>query len=121
MKLQFQPSLTINFAEEAYEIHLKPGRYLLEAYGASGGALVDGVFTTARDPKNNDCNPQNDVNNYNGNTICNKYSSQPGSGGYARGILKLTSPTLIYVLTGGVGQYGTGENKGGFDVEVCVK
>ena len=114
MKLELAPIVEIPFKDEAYEIHLVPGKYLLEAYGASGGG-EESVYTTARDPTSEDCLSQTDVEKFLGNTECVKHNSQPGSGGYSRGILTLKHAASLYILTGGQGTYTAGEHKGGFN------
>ena len=105
--------IDIPFAEEPYYINLKPGKYLLEAYGASGGGGV-GSETTARDHNGNGCLNQNYASK--GNTECKRSNSQPGSGGYASGIFITRSNIPMYILTGGKVLYGEIEfMKGGFN------
>ena len=58
---------------------------------------------------------QDDVSNYNGNTICRLDNSQPGAGGYASGIFTTKMRVPLYILTGGKGEYGEGYKKGGFN------
>ena len=114
MKLEYSPILEIPFKNEPYEVFLKPGKYLLEAYGASGGGN-EATYTTARDSETEECLSQEYVQQYQGNTQCIKHNSQPGSGGYSRGILKLSHGATLYILTGGKGTYSTDDHKGGFN------
>ena len=114
-KLYFSSNvLNISFSQEPNYILLKPGQYLFEAYGASGGGGTN-ADTTSRIPNKQECLDQNIVTKFEGNTICRKDGSQPGAGGYSRGIFTAKSTTPIYVLTGGKGNYGQGEKKGGFN------
>ena len=115
-KLYFSSNvLNISFSNETNYILLKPGKYLFEAYGASGGGDGANADTTSRIPNEKECLDQINVTKFGGNTKCNKVGSQPGAGGYSRGIFTARSTTPIYVLTGGKGNYGEGERPGGFN------
>ena len=104
--------IDFNFSETPYSIVLQPGKYILEAYGASGGS-AGGIYTTARNPETNSCYDQSNVTKYKGNTQCQKKSSQAGSGGYAKGVISLKTQAILYINTGGSGKYGQGDNPGG--------
>ena len=115
INLQFSDKvLNIPFAEKPHFIILKPGKYLFEAYGASGGSF-NGTETTARNTTSDGCINEEKVDLYGGNTECRMYTSQPGAGGYASGIFIARFSTPIYVVTGGQGKYGAGDNEGGYN------
>ena len=114
MKLTPAKVVEIPFAPEPYSILLRPGKYLLEAYGASGGGGSSRA-TTARDPDGDGCYDQNNVTIYKGNTHCQFLNSQPGSGGYSRGTARFRHQTLLYINTGGAGVYKNTAQPGGYN------
>ena len=106
--------LELPFSTETYEINLSKGTYILEAYGASGGGDEDS-YTTAISPETDQCmySDEEVISKFKGNAHCNIRKPQPGSGGYAKGTLKLSKPTTIYVNTGGKGQFSYDTVPGG--------
>ena len=83
-------------------VSIPPGRYKLEAYGASGGT-TSSATTLRRNNGQCDTNQQT-VQNFRGNTVCNPYNS-PGAGGYISGIIEIKSKTAFYVNIGGKGTF----------------
>ena len=115
MELRFVSKvLEISFAEHPFSIILKPGKYRLEAYGASGGGNTQ-ACTIARDPTREDCIGEENVTKFKGNTKCQYLNSQPGSGGYASGVISLKFQSLLYINIGGAGTYGQGNIPGGYN------
>ena len=105
-----------------YFADFPPGTYLIELFGASGGAKTEDWISTASSSDQNTCLYQNNITYFPGNTICQKIESSPGAGGYTSGILNLQSKTRVYIAIGGQGSYETGSSstcsdgpKGGYN------
>ena len=108
-------SIEFYFTGEATSVFLSQGKYKFEAYGAGGGGYSSSL-TSARDLNSETgCIDEEIVKKYGGNAVCNHYSSQPGAGGYASGVIKILRGTRIYVVVGEQGKFGNGEQKGGFN------
>ena len=101
---------------QSYVIFLKRGKYKLEAYGASGGGHSD-AYTLARSTDKNvkGCLDSSTVTKYKGNVECKEVSSQPGSGGYSSGTIKILHKTAFFVYVGGQGTFQAYNHKGGFN------
>ena len=97
-------------------MHLNPGKYKLEAYGACGGG-DDSVYTSARLTNGSQaCIDDSIVQKYKGNANCNIKGSQPGAGGYASAVITLKHSVHVFIVIGGKGIYSTtGPVKGGFN------
>ena len=85
-----------------YHSLLPPGVYHIELYGASGGGKY---ISTTRTIDQLDCENQDDVLQYDGNTECINITSIAGAGGYTSGILTLREYTKVYIAIGGSGVY----------------
>ena len=109
--------LNLSFQEEHYHFMLSPGKYRLEAYGASGGSPSNRETSARTTDKTKACISESIVKKFNGNAICNPQNSQGGAGGYSSGILTLFKRTNIYVVIGGKGinPETSGTHQGGYN------
>ncbi|EAY00416.1 hypothetical protein TVAG_114200 [Trichomonas vaginalis G3] len=87
-----------------YFIKFYPGKYKIEAYGASGGTSKERV-SSYRLPTGG-CISDDDVKKVNGNTICYQRGSIGGAGGYVSGTILLKKLTFAYATIGGKGIFG---------------
>lgn len=99
------------------QIQLNPGKYKLEAFGASSGYYAS-YISSPRDASNPiECLYQSDILSIGGNYSCPSTSSNAGAGGYASGILNLKTNVILYINIGGKGSFSssTSENLGGYN------
>ena len=75
----YQKILKFPFKAAPYEVHLSPGKYKFEAWGAAGYY-----------------------------SVCSKVEYSPGNGGYTSGFLTLKQYKTIYVYVGESGQFNNG-------------
>ena len=109
-ELEFPYPCLISSNCTPYHIQLPQGTYKFELYGASGGFSEGKAATTKRDDSKN-CNSQDIVQIFRGNTQCNPMNS-PGAGGYITGFITLQKTTLLYLHIGGKGEYKTSQSSG---------
>ena len=96
----------------SYYFSLIPGKYLIEAYGASSQDTV----SLARDPSKSKCISTDESLKYGGNAKCylNKNGVR-GSGGYISGVIDLKNTTYFYANIGGSGVFQTNGSPGGYN------
>ena len=107
-------SVEFKYGGFPYPFYLSQGKYLIEAYGASGGGH-NNYYSSSRNTYDDECIDQSIVEKYKGNTVCKKLDSVPGAGAYISGILDLKFPIRMYVVVGGSGNYQRTPGPGGYN------
>ncbi|KAI5522505.1 glycine-rich protein family, partial [Trichomonas vaginalis G3] len=84
-----------------YVIHLSPGLYKFELFGASGGACTNRTSLFMNSDGN--CTHREAAFLYGGNAVCRQIVNRGGAGGYISGIIKILHKITAFATIGGKG------------------